>query len=65
MTRKELSETLSVSLRTLDNWEKEKPELVRLINQGFALDASIEATRIIIYISIFHFKTPLLVHEHL
>jgi hypothetical protein len=44
MTRKELSDTLGISLRTLDNWEKEKPELVRLINQGFALDESIEAT---------------------
>jgi DNA-binding XRE family transcriptional regulator len=45
MTRKELAEFLNVSLRTLDNWEKEKPDLVRLINQGMALDESIEATR--------------------
>ena len=45
MTRKELSEALGVSLRTLDNWEKDKPDLVRLINQGLALDESIEATR--------------------
>ena len=45
MTRKELSELLGISLRTLDNWEKEKPELVRLVNQGFALDESIEATK--------------------
>ncbi|MFT5874172.1 MAG: transcriptional regulator with XRE-family HTH domain [Clostridium sp.] len=44
MTRKELADTLGISLRTLDNWENEKPELVRLINQGFALDESIEAT---------------------
>lgn len=44
MTRKELSDLLGISLRTLDNWEKEKPELVRLINQGFALDESIAAT---------------------
>ena len=36
---------LGISLRTLDNWEKEKPDLVRLINQGFALDESIEATK--------------------
>ncbi|MDD5400148.1 MAG: hypothetical protein PHQ93_03045 [Sulfurimonas sp.] len=45
MTRKELADLLGISLRTLDNWEKEKPDLVRLINQGFALDESIEATK--------------------
>ena len=45
MTRKELSEALGISLRTLDNWEKDKPDLVRLINQGMALDESIEATK--------------------
>lgn len=45
LTREELAETLNVSRQTLTNWEKEKPELVRLINQGFALDESIEATK--------------------
>ena len=45
MTRDELSKMLGVSRNTLTNWEKEKPELVRLVNQGFALDESIEATR--------------------
>lgn len=45
MTRKELADMIGISLRTLDNWEKEKPDLVRLINQGFALDESIEATK--------------------
>jgi DNA-binding transcriptional MerR regulator len=45
MTRKELSDILGISLRTLDNWEKEKPDLVRLINQGMALDESIEETK--------------------
>jgi transcriptional regulator with XRE-family HTH domain len=44
MKREELAELLNVSRNTLANWEKEKPELVRLINQGFALDESIEAT---------------------
>lgn len=42
MTREELAELLGISLRSLDNWEKEKPDLVRLINQGLALDESIE-----------------------
>lgn len=45
MTRKELAEMLGISLRSLDNWEKEKPDLVRLINQGLALDESIEETK--------------------
>jgi len=45
LTRDELSKMLGVSRQTLTNWEKEKPELVRLVNQGFALDESIEATR--------------------
>lgn len=45
MTRKELAEILGISLRSLDNWEKEKPDLVRLINQGLALDESIEETK--------------------
>ncbi len=45
MTREELSKLLGVSRNTLTNWEREKPELVRLVNQGFALDESIEATR--------------------
>ena len=45
MIRKELADLLGISLRTLDNWEKEKPDLVRLINQGLALDESIEETK--------------------
>lgn len=45
MTRDELSKLLGISRQTLTNWEKEKPELVRLVNQGFALDQSIEETR--------------------
>jgi hypothetical protein len=45
MTRKELAEMLGISLRSLDNWEKEKPDLVRLINQGLVLEESIEETK--------------------
>lgn len=45
MTRQELAELLNISRGTLNNWEKEKPELVRLINQGLALDETIEETR--------------------
>lgn len=42
MTREELAELLNVSRNTLNNWEKEKPELVRLINLGLAVDEQIE-----------------------
>lgn len=42
MKRQELAELLGVTRNTLTNWEKEKPELVRLINQGLALDEQIE-----------------------
>lgn len=45
MTRQELAEMLNISRNTLNNWEKEKPELIRLINQGLALDEQIEETR--------------------
>jgi len=45
MKREELAEMLNVSRNTLANWEKEKPDLVRLINQGLALDESIEETK--------------------
>ncbi|MCK9491314.1 MAG: ferritin-like domain-containing protein [Sulfurimonas sp.] len=45
MNKNKLAKTLGISLKTLYNWEKEKPDLVRLINQGMALDQSIEETR--------------------
>ncbi|MHB0994266.1 MAG: hypothetical protein B7X80_08735 [Sulfurovum sp. 17-42-90] len=44
MTRTELAKILDVDIKTLSNWEKNKPELVRLLNQGLALDESIEIT---------------------
>ena len=45
MNKQELAKMMGISLKTLYNWEKDKPELVRLINQGLALDESIEETR--------------------
>ena len=42
MTREELAEILNVSRNTLNNWEKEKPELVRLLNLGLTVDDQIE-----------------------
>lgn len=46
MNRQELAELLNISRGTLNNWEKEKPELIRLINQGLALDEQIKETKI-------------------
>lgn len=45
MTRIELAKELGISLRTLSNWEKEKPNLVKLINQGLVIDEQIEEAK--------------------
>lgn len=42
MTRKELADKLQVDPTTLRNWEKNKPELIKLINAGLLLDKQIE-----------------------
>ena len=45
MTRTELASILKVDIKTLKNWEKDKKELVRLINLGLQTDRTIEETR--------------------
>ncbi|MBE0515518.1 helix-turn-helix domain-containing protein [Sulfurimonas sp.] len=45
MTKEELATMLGTTRQNLSKWEKERPDLVRLINQGLALDESIEETR--------------------
>lgn len=45
MTKEELANLLGTTRQNLTKWEKERPDLVRLINQGLALDESIEETR--------------------
>jgi transcriptional regulator with XRE-family HTH domain len=45
LTREELAKTLKITRQTLNNWEKEKPDLVRLINQGLVLDDQIEEAK--------------------
>jgi DNA-binding transcriptional MerR regulator len=42
MTRKELAEKLEVDPNTLRNWEKNKPELIKLINGGLLLERQIQ-----------------------
>lgn len=45
MTKEELAQLLGTTRQNLNKWEKERPDLVRLINQGLALDESIEETK--------------------
>lgn len=45
MTKEELANILGTTRQNLNKWEKERPDLVRLINQGLALDESIEETK--------------------
>jgi len=44
MTKEELANILGTTRQNLTKWEKTRPELVRLINQGLALDKTIEET---------------------
>jgi len=45
MTKKELASLIGVSRNTLNQWEKDKPELVRLINMGLQADLQITEMR--------------------
>ena len=45
MNRKELADLLQVDVKTLRNWEKDKPELVRLVNMGLQTDIQINEMR--------------------
>ncbi len=45
MTRIDLAIELKISLRTLSNWEKEKPKLVKLINLGLQIENQIKETK--------------------
>lgn len=46
MTKEEFAKILGTTRQNLNKWEKERPELVRLINQGLAFDKLIEKTKI-------------------
>lgn len=41
MTKKELADILNVDVKTLRNWEKTKPELIKLINLGLQVEKQI------------------------
>lgn len=38
MTKKELAERINVDPKTISNWEKTKPELIKLIYLGLAAE---------------------------
>lgn len=42
MTREELAEYMGITRQTLNNWEKEKPGLVKLINLGLTVEDQID-----------------------
>jgi len=42
MSRTQLAKLLGVSRATLINWEKEKPNLIKLINQGLLYDQHVK-----------------------
>ena len=44
MTKEELAKLLGTTRQNLTKWEKTRPDLVRLINQGLALEKTIEET---------------------
>ena len=45
MTQKELALLINKDVKTIRNWNKENPQLIRLIKQGLALDETIDKTR--------------------
>ena len=45
MTKQELADLIGVSRPTLNQWEKDKPELVRLINLGLQTQNTMEETK--------------------
>jgi DNA-binding XRE family transcriptional regulator len=48
MTKKDLAQKINVHPKTLTNWEKDKPELMRLIQLGLAAEEHLKDTEIYI-----------------
>ena len=45
MTQRDMAGYLGVTPMTLRNWRKEKPNLYKIIMQGFAFDEAIESAK--------------------
>jgi DNA-binding XRE family transcriptional regulator len=48
MTKQELADLIGVSRPTLNQWEKDKPYLIKLINLGLKAENTIKETKEII-----------------
>ena len=45
MTQRDMAGYLGVDVKTLRNWRKEKPNLYKIIMQGFAFEEAIESAK--------------------
>ncbi len=45
MTQRDMAGFLGVSTATIRNWRKEKPNLYKIIMQGFAFEEAIESAK--------------------
>ena len=45
MTQRDMAGYLGVSTATIRNWRKEKPNLYKIIMQGFAFEEAIESAK--------------------
>lgn len=45
MTQRDMAGYLGVTPMTLRNWRKEKPNLYKIVMQGFAFDEAIESAK--------------------
>jgi len=45
MTQRDMAGYLGVDVKTIRNWRKEKPNLYKIIMQGFAFEEAIESAK--------------------
>ena len=45
MTKNDLAKRLNIDIKTLSNWEKSKPELIKLINLGLSVEKQIKNSK--------------------
>lgn len=45
MTQRDMAGFLGVDVKTIRNWRKEKPNLYKIIMQGFAFEEAIESAK--------------------
>ena len=45
MTQRDMAGFLGVDVKTIRNWRKEKPNLYKIVMQGFAFEEAIESAK--------------------